>query len=548
MASCVGGTVLALTAASLLAVTLATGSWWSGHPDINGQTISAKTVHIGMLVAEGCNTGGDGACKALELGGAFNATRYAVAGTTALTLLALLGVALLTITRSERRKLFAGLVFAGAVLGMLAAIALLVQGPDLKTNAKVAVPLGWGLYVFGGAIVTAIGSGVVALRPLPPPPRTVLAPPGWSGHAAPPAAMPPGGVDMAALMQESALRPSEPAPPGSRPPMAPVPPSPGGILPGPSGPLGVAPAPSAPLFSSAPQLRPLYEAAPTQGGTSGFQPQPPPPLAMRAPTPVPRSQISAKHGIPTPPPLEVPSALARPKSKSLPPPVRSKPMTAPPPLPAANPPRPASTTRPPPSPTKPPLPKPTFTAPAAIPPRPFLPPPPVRQMTEDMTIDRQKEDPFDVAATRAHVKEDPSDFDAAETSLPADGLATEAQPSLAVGDHTDVNAGFAESTSPAASAFESTGEREIMEALERDRLEGAKRAATDTDIAAAKAATPAPVLTKPPISTAPESLPPPQEKEVATSGPSPACPQCEAPMAWVEAHLRFYCKSCKMYF
>ncbi|MBA3498907.1 MAG: hypothetical protein H0T65_00945 [Deltaproteobacteria bacterium] len=54
--------------------------------------------------------------------------------------------------------------------------------------------------------------------------------------------------------------------------------------------------------------------------------------------------------------------------------------------------------------------------------------------------------------------------------------------------------------------------------------------------------------TKVPISTAPDSLPPPTEKQAAASGPSPACPQCEAPMAWVEAHLRFYCKSCKMYF
>ncbi len=53
---------------------------------------------------------------------------------------------------------------------------------------------------------------------------------------------------------------------------------------------------------------------------------------------------------------------------------------------------------------------------------------------------------------------------------------------------------------------------------------------------------------KVPISTAPSSLPPPSEKQSATSGPSPACPQCEAPMAWVEEHLRFYCKSCKMYF
>nr|MDQ3299426.1 hypothetical protein [Myxococcota bacterium] len=71
------------------------------------------------------------------------------------------------------------------------------------------------------------------------------------------------------------------------------------------------------------------------------------------------------------------------------------------------------------------------------------------------------------------------------------------------------------------------------------------------------APTSAPVVTPPPessppakvsMSTAPDSLPPPSEKQAASSGPSPACPQCEAPMAWVEAHLRFYCKSCKMYF
>jgi hypothetical protein len=50
------------------------------------------------------------------------------------------------------------------------------------------------------------------------------------------------------------------------------------------------------------------------------------------------------------------------------------------------------------------------------------------------------------------------------------------------------------------------------------------------------------------ISTAPDSLAPPSDEQLATSGPSPACPQCEAPMVWVEEHLRFYCKSCRMYF
>jgi hypothetical protein len=59
--------------------------------------------------------------------------------------------------------------------------------------------------------------------------------------------------------------------------------------------------------------------------------------------------------------------------------------------------------------------------------------------------------------------------------------------------------------------------------------------------------TPAPRI-KPPLSTAPPSLPPPKTANIPATGPTPACPQCEAPMAWVEEHLRFYCKSCRMYF
>ncbi|MBV8759392.1 MAG: hypothetical protein JO257_19040, partial [Deltaproteobacteria bacterium] len=57
-----------------------------------------------------------------------------------------------------------------------------------------------------------------------------------------------------------------------------------------------------------------------------------------------------------------------------------------------------------------------------------------------------------------------------------------------------------------------------------------------------------PSAPKVPISTAPASLPPPKSAAIPASGPTPACPQCEAPMAWVEEHLRFYCKSCRMYF
>jgi hypothetical protein len=60
--------------------------------------------------------------------------------------------------------------------------------------------------------------------------------------------------------------------------------------------------------------------------------------------------------------------------------------------------------------------------------------------------------------------------------------------------------------------------------------------------------TPIPTQTRTPISTAPSHLAPPKPTEAAASGPTPACPQCESPMAWVDEHLRFYCKQCRMYF
>jgi hypothetical protein len=50
------------------------------------------------------------------------------------------------------------------------------------------------------------------------------------------------------------------------------------------------------------------------------------------------------------------------------------------------------------------------------------------------------------------------------------------------------------------------------------------------------------------MSTASARQPPPRTVETVPYGPTPACPQCESPMAWVEVHLRFYCKQCRMYF
>jgi hypothetical protein len=69
--------------------------------------------------------------------------------------------------------------------------------------------------------------------------------------------------------------------------------------------------------------------------------------------------------------------------------------------------------------------------------------------------------------------------------------------------------------------------------------------ATPAVEASAPAGRPMPKL---PISTAPDSLPPPKAADEDEQQDGPACPQCESAMGWVDEHLRFYCKSCRMYF
>jgi hypothetical protein len=87
---------------------------------------------------------------------------------------------------------------------------------------------------------------------------------------------------------------------------------------------------------------------------------------------------------------------------------------------------------------------------------------------------------------------------------------------------------------------------DAIETVGRPRVDASAIGPAAPPSAAPVRKTPAPV--KPPLSTAPPSLPPPKTANIPATGPTPACPQCESPMAWVEEHLRFYCKSCRMYF
>src|SRR5689334_506448 len=62
------GALLALAAAIAFVVSIASSALWQGHPTVDGQTITAKDVRVGLLGAKGCNTGGDGSCEDLKSG------------------------------------------------------------------------------------------------------------------------------------------------------------------------------------------------------------------------------------------------------------------------------------------------------------------------------------------------------------------------------------------------------------------------------------------------------------------------------------------------
>jgi hypothetical protein len=79
--------------------------------------------------------------------------------------------------------------------------------------------------------------------------------------------------------------------------------------------------------------------------------------------------------------------------------------------------------------------------------------------------------------------------------------------------------------------------------------EGIPQRGTSSPSPPAPAPSPAPAPPAPLAAPVARPAQPPAPRSLQTpAGPQPACPQCEAPMSWVEEHLRFYCRSCKMYF
>jgi hypothetical protein len=498
MASRAFGALLAVAAAILFVTSIASSAWWDGAPTVDGRAMHKKTVHVGLLGAKGCNTGGDGSCEPLTVSSDLELAGYAALGLTALAAGLAILLAITALRAGRRRRTIATLMIVTAVLVAGGATAVVLLGPAIQEVQRIEVPLGWGLYALGGGLGAALLASVIVTRiqheplrlkmghaPLPPPPFDVrnVAPephdnlrPLYEYGGAPPASHAPR------------LGPPIPTPPGEIPAMAPAT-------------LTALPPPPRPSQPSVPPPRPS-------------QPSVPPPPRQSQPSVPPKRQ--SQPSVPPPP---------RPSQPRVPPPVRAKPPSMPPrPRPIVPAPLPAA-----PRGSQP-------TIAHTVPPMPELDRPGRAQTETDDRLDTAMRETESVAAiplprdTRPTTAApgDPLGTDHTETGITAAPAMTEEMATPrpdselgGLGDHTDQVA------------------EDLMATMER----GSHITPTPSPVIE-----PPPPATQVPISTAPTSLPPPKQVETVPSGPTPACPQCESPMTWVDEHLRFYCKQCRMYF
>src|SRR5262245_33851174 len=147
------GAFFALAAAILFVVSVATSAWWTGHPTIGDHLTTAKTVDVGLLGASGCNSGGDQVCEEIPVDNTVMLVNYGELGVTALAVLFSFIVMVVAWRIADTRVPFANLSVFVTLIAAGGAAALLALGPGLETEAQVDVPIGWGLYAYGGAIV-----------------------------------------------------------------------------------------------------------------------------------------------------------------------------------------------------------------------------------------------------------------------------------------------------------------------------------------------------------------------------------------------------------
>jgi hypothetical protein len=406
-------------------------------------------------------------------------------------------------------------------------------------------------------------SGLVMQRPViprpiapgelaPPPPPLVP----WPTDE--PVAVPPASASWAS--EDGGLLPPPPPPiaappaPPPAPPVAPPPPLPAPLVAAAMG------SPSAPIAAVVPPIapapRPPRETLPPPfpPARAGAEPPPPPPRRQARPTGDPQQPPPRPARATLPPPAPAPRA----PSDSQPPPTPARNLRAAVPMPE----RPSSTTRPPPitASTLRAAPPSRIGKPTTIPPPFVIPPiPAIRPGVPAMPATPAAASgptmpPAPVAMASPPVPKPlpPPEPRASSISDGTARMATEA------GDTTSTTHGgydkTADDSSPFAAALMAPGPDTIDVAIDAVIPPASDTSPTGEPVRGShvNGTTVSPVVpatgaAKLPISTAPESLPPPRE-DPQQAGPTPACPQCESPMNWVEEHLRFYCKSCRMYF
>jgi hypothetical protein len=590
-------------------VTAKLPAWWDGHPIVEGKTYDRMDVHVGLAAAARCFDG-DANCSPLDVDSTFTDVALGELGVAGLAAMFVVLMTISIWRLGERRKMLAQLALGVTIIAGAGSAALVLIGPDLHATDQgrslaIGVPIGPGLFMFWGALTATIISATSALRVQPEPLR--LKP----SLARPPETVQPDLREIMREQHDS-LRPSAmgpepmigaPASPGRGVPLFDGAPQ--------LRPLydvqGAAPVPPPVQM---PSRAPTPMPAASMRALAGIDTPPPAPPTPRSlehqPAPRRASDRAESQPIdpppPAPPPLRVPTMPDGPLKPKTPLPPRAKPPSAaPPPTPRASQPNigratPGAGEKP--IGRKTPLAgekpigrksepataqkvgrksEPVFarksdpaipervpekkTIAHAVPPMPTpddLPAPTTlaakdarlgtdvdsrletgMRETEAITaveIDAEAKAAF-VAAERQRKL---AERHAAETAQMIDGSDTgvEVAPPTRMASTTSVS--VVEAAAPPR--MPSTTSVSVVNAAEEPTPH--TDPATPAIPAAEEPRAPTPI----PISTAPTSLPPPKAAPTMPSGPTPACPQCEAPMAWVEEHLRFYCKQCRMYF
>lgn len=503
--------------------------WWDGHPRIEGRVFERKDLHVGLVTAYGCNRGETIKCQPLTT----EMSRISV-GYIELCVLAMIAITAVALGRStwkvgDRRKQLGKALLIQAGIAALGGVVVLALGPQIKVTQRFEAPIGMGMAALWTGIVFSLIAAAIAIRLKPEPLRLRSS----QAHKvqAPPLPAPSRPLSSSPVHAEKAESPPLPKvkTTATRPPPIPgihsaAPAIVGGsagtssgidgnavnsgatlAIRGRSNSTGPAPMPTA----AAPPAVASVDSATDNAAAFGRGTVPPPLSAISfwsAPpiAPVPPAAAIAPSPVAQPPLAQQPLAPPPLPPPPLPPPTVSLSPVASPLSGAA-----VSTTLPPPIPVP-------GAASASSEPRsmpPALPtlihavPPPPSATAEPVSPPGAPDEPPNPEAT-------------SDPTLTTTAIGTEAQ-----SDAEDIITANMAAASPAAETPPPS-----VEAVEPP------------------APDPAPPPVDVPISTAPASLPPPKKAAPADSELAAACPQCEAAMAWVEEHLRFYCGECRMYF